>query len=274
VEIILRNHKKERKVKFARFKWQGKVQYGVVDGDDLLSVTGNIFDKYTVGSAICKLKDVKLLNPVEKPRNILNVGLNYGNKLQRTLVERGLQVPETPIIFVTAMSSVAENFNDDVVYPSWISDRVIHAAEPVVIIGKKAQRVPESEAKKYVFGYTVGEDMAAVNLGRVDLRETTSRAHNFDNFRHFGPFISTDVDGDNLELISKLNGKVMSRRNTSEMNFNVSIIISWITNAITMLPGDLVFMGNTISVPVKIGDVAESEIEGIGSIKFRMVAPK
>ena len=259
-------------MKFARFKWQGKVQYGVVDGDDLLSVTGNIFDKYTVGSAICKLKDAKLLNPVE-PRNIINVGLNYGNKLQRTLVDQGLKVPETPIIFATAMSSVAENFNDDVVYPSWISDRVIHAAEPVVVIGKKAQRVPESEAKKYIFGYTVGEDMAAGGLPSADYTRTT-RAHNFDNFRRFGPFISTDVDGDNLELISKLNGKVMLRRNTSEQNFSVSEAISFITSAVTMLPGDLVFMGNTISVPVKIGDVAESEIEGIGSIKFRMVAPK
>ena len=259
-------------MKFARFKWQGKVQYGVVDGDDLLSVSGDIFDKYTVGSAICKLKDVKLLNPVE-PRNILNVGLNYGNKLQRTLVERGLQVPETPIIFVTAMSSVAENFNDDVVYPSWLSDRVIHATEPVIVIGKKAQRVPESEAKKYIFGYTVGEDMAAGNLSPADYTRTT-RAHNFDNFRRFGPFISTDVDGDNLELILKLNGEVVLRCNTSEQIFSISKIISFITSAITLSPGDLVFMGSPTFAPVKIGDVAEGEIEGIGSIKFKIIAPK
>lgn len=257
-------------MKFARFKYQGKTQYGVVTGQNLRTVSGNIFRNYSVGPVLCKLKDVELLTPVT-PRNIVSIGLNYPEKLN-SLTDLGLPIPKNPIIFIGAPSSVA-TLGADVVYPTHLSKDVRHCTEPVIVIGKKAYRVPESEAKQYIFGYTVGNDMAAKDLVVEDY-DRPGRGHSFDNFRHFGPFISTDIDGDNVELISKVNGKVVGTRNTREMVFKVSTVIHIVSQCMTLIPGDLIYLGSGVGIPVNIGDVIEATIEEIGTLKNRIVAPR
>lgn len=260
-------------MKLARFKWQGKIRYGVVEGENILSVSGNIFRKFKIGSVLCKVKDVRFLSPV-KPLSIVCVGLNYEIGLAK-YHERYPWRPEqeTPVLFLKSPVTVIGH-QEDIVYPAVPSKEVLTCGELVVVISKKAKFVPESEAKKYILGYTCGNDLAAIDIMDADTARTF-RAHNFDTFTSLGPVINTDITSDRLRITNSVNGKVVNEGNTGDMLYSVSKILSLVSQVMTLLPGDIIFMGTPCGgSPINIGDVVEAEIEGIGTLQNKVVAPE
>jgi len=260
---------KEVCMKLARFKWQGQLIYGAVDGDEILSVSGDIFDRFEVGGPLCKVSDVRFLTPTD-PNNLMAVGLNYVKVLEEYKKKSGREI-DKPMIFTLTRSSIAGPM-DKVVYPQLTRDLWAYG-ELVVVIKKPTKLVSESEAGDYILGYTCGNDLAALDIEFGEDDGRTDRAHNFDTFSVFGPIINTGIAGDNLDITLKTNGEVRTNGNTREMAFNTHRVVSHISQFMTLGPGDVIFMGSPEGYPVVAGDTMEIGIEGIGTLYNEVVGP-
>jgi 2-keto-4-pentenoate hydratase/2-oxohepta-3-ene-1,7-dioic acid hydratase in catechol pathway len=256
-------------MKLARFNWQGKPTHGVVDRDEIRSVTGNIFDRFEVGGTLCKASEVRFLTATD-PNNLMAVGLNYVRVLEEYKKKSGREI-DKPMIFTLTRSSIAGPL-DNVIYPQLTKDLWAYG-ELVVVIKKPTRLVSESEAGDYILGYTCGNDLAALDIEFGEDDGRTDRAHNFDTFSVFGPVIDTDIAGDNLEITLKVNGEVRTRGYTREMAFNTRRVVSHISQFMTLGPGDVIFMGSPEGYPVVVGDSIEVEIEGIGKLYNEVVGP-
>ena len=133
--------------------------------------------------------------------------------------------------------------------------------------------IDESEASKYILGYTCGNDLASSDLAQADSYQTL-RAHGFDTATAIGPFIETDISPNQLAITLTINGKTASIGSTSEMIYGVEMVVSYLSQFMTLIPGDVIFMGTPLGALVQVGDIAEVEIEGIGLLKNEVVGPK
>jgi 2-keto-4-pentenoate hydratase/2-oxohepta-3-ene-1,7-dioic acid hydratase in catechol pathway len=145
------------------------------------------------------------------------------------------------------------------------SAQVEHEAELVIVIGKRGRNVTAEEARKYIFGYTVGNDVTARDLQKSDGQWT--RAKGFDTFCPFGPWIDTDFDPSDAVITCRVNGQMRQMASTRDMVFNVGVLIAYISSVMTLEPGDLIFTGTPSGVAeLKNGDKVEVEIEGLGRL--------
>jgi len=160
---------------------------------------------------------------------------------------------------------------DNIVYPAVAQD-LRYEAELCFVIGRKGKDVPQEEALDYVFGYTCGNGLTASDLSKKDGHLTRAKA--FDTAGPLGPFLVTGLDPHDLTIKSRVNGETKQDGNTSLMLFSVEKLISYISAFMTPHPGDVVWTGTPKggSCPVKVGDVIEVEIEGIGVLKNKVVA--
>ena len=133
--------------------------------------------------------------------------------------------------------------------------------------------MPEEKAMDYVLGYTCGNDFTAPDLTEKDGRLTRSKG--FDTSGALGPFLVTDLDPHNLKIKSRLNNKLQQDSNTDQLIYKVEKLVSYLSAFMTLQPGDVVWTGTPGGglCPVKVGDVVEVEIEGIGTLRNRIVAP-
>ena len=154
---------------------------------------------------------------------------------------------------------------DPIVKPK-ITQNIGAAGELVVVIKKRAKLIDESEANKYILGYTCGNDLASGDLFVADSQQTL-RAHGFDTATSFGPFIETDVSPNQLTINLIINGEIASAGSTSEMIYGVDMVVSYLSQFMTLVPGDLIFMGTPLGARVQVGDLVEVEIEGIGILR-------
>lgn len=206
----------------------------------------------------------RLLAPVA-PSKIICVGRNYTEHA----AELGNDVPPEPLIFLKPPSSLL-HLGEPVVYPS-ISKRVDHEGELAVVIGKRCRFVNEADALDYVFGYSVANDVTARDLQKSD--DQWSRAKGFDTFCPVGPWVDTTFDPRNRSLRCLVNQTVRQQSNTNLMIFSVARIISHISQAMTLEPGDLILTGTPAGVgPVQPGDVMTVEIEGLGAISNKVIS--
>lgn len=254
-------------MKIARFQWQGKVDWGVLEGDTIFSLVGDLYGDFEKGKELCQLHDVRLLAPAE-PSIMVACGLNY----MATVEHMGMATPEEPALFFKPVTTMVDP-GGDIIYPP-ISQDLRHEAELCCIIKREAKNVPEEKALDYVLGYTCGNDLGLMDLVKKDGRVT--RAKGFDTSSPLGPFLVTGIDPHNVTIKARVNGKTIQDSNTSEMIFSLEKIISHITAFMTLHPGDVVFTGTPEGghYPVKVGDIMEVEIEGIGILKNKVVAPK
>lgn len=175
----------------------------------------------------------------------------------------GLNIPKFPALFLKPSSSVIGNM-DNIIYPD-MSEQVDYEAELAIVIGETASYVSESEAKKYILGYTCLNDITARDLQRLDSQWT--RAKGFDTFAPIGPFIETELDPDNADIRLRLNGKVMQESNTSNFIFKTDYLVSAISQIMTLYPGDIITTGTPSGIgSMNIGDTVEVEIDGIGTL--------
>jgi 2-keto-4-pentenoate hydratase/2-oxohepta-3-ene-1,7-dioic acid hydratase in catechol pathway len=219
---------------------------------------------------------VEFLPPVY-PGKILAIGRNYVDHA----IEGGAEPPAAPLVFTKLPNSLNAH-EASVVLPS-ISTKVDYEAELAVVIGRRASRVSEADAHAYVFGYTPINDVSARDLQFGDGQWV--RGKGLDGFAPLGPFITTrDEVGDvhALKIEGRLNGEVMQSSTTDKMIFKVPYLVSYISQGITLEPGDVIATGTPEGVgffrkpPVllKAGDVFEVTIERLGTLRNEFVGPQ
>src|SRR3972149_5079102 len=209
-------------------------KYGWLHEDKVGEIDGDLFGKYRRRPAKTPLADVKLVAP-SQPGKIVCVGRNYVEHAK----ELGNEVPKVPLIFLKPPSSII-NPNDTIVLPPQ-STQVEHEGELVVVIGKRGRHITAGHAKKYVLGYTIGNDATARDLQKID--DQWTRAKGFDTFCSFGPWIDTDFDPSAAVLTCRVNGQMRQMASTRDMVFNVGTLIAYISSIMTLEPGDLIFTG-------------------------------
>lgn len=253
-------------MKIVRIKAGDDIAYGVADTEGVLVYTGSPFVAWEPTETVVPWSSVKLLAPV-LPTKVLCVGRNYEDHAAESHVD----VPDEPLIFMKPATSVIGQ-NDPVVYPS-ISSEVHHEAELAVVISRPARHVRAEDASQFIFGYTAANDVTARDLQRKDGQWT--RGKGFDTFCPLGPAIETELDPlERLAVICRVNGEVRQAGFTSDMVFGVAELIEYITAFTTLLPGDVVLTGTPSGVgKVEPGDVMEVEVDGIGTLANRVVAP-
>lgn len=233
-------------------------KYGWMLDDKIGEIQGDMFSEYRRREAKTPLADVKLVAPCE-PSKILCVGRNYVEHAR----ELGNEIPKVPLIFMKPPSSIIWNGGTILLPPQ--STQVEHEAELVVVIGRRARNVTAEDAKQYIFGYTIGNDVTARDLQKTDGQWT--RAKGFDTFCSFGPWIDTEFDPSDAVVTCRVNGQMRQMASTRDMVFNVGTLIAYISSVMTLEPGDLIFTGTPAGVgELKDSDVVDVEIEGLGKL--------
>ena len=211
----------------------------------------------------------RLGSPVARPSKIICIGLNYADHAKET----NAPLPPEPIIFMKATTALAGPY-DDIIIPK-NSVKTDWEVELAIIIGKKASYVEEAEALDYVAGYALHNDVSEREF-QIERNGTWDKGKGCDTFAPIGPFLATpDELGDlnQLRLWLTVNGKTMQDGNTSNFIFNIPFMISYISQFMTLLPGDVISTGTPAGVglgfkpPVflKAGDVVELGIDGLGT---------
>lgn len=238
-------------MKRVRFVADGSELTGVVDGDLLVA-----------GGRSYRPDEVTFLPPTE-PTKIVCVGLNYGDHAR----ESNLPVPAEPLIFLKPTSALIGH--GGVIRHPAQSQRVEFEGELAIVISRRCAQVSEAEALDYVAGYTILNDVTARD---IQLRESQwTRAKGFDTFAPCGPWLVEGLDPSNLSVQTLVNGEVRQQSSTQHLIFPVPKMISYISQVMTLEPGDLIATGTPAGVgPLKPGDRVEVRIEGIGSLINRM----
>ena len=235
-----------------------EVNYGIVEGDA-------VSERQT--GARYRLAEVRLLPPCW-PTKIVGVGRNYREHAS----ELGNPVPAEPLLFLKPPSSLVAS-GDAIVYPA-LSARVDYEGELGVVIGRRARNVLPQEAENYVLGYTCLNDVTARDLQRKDGQFT--RGKGFDTFCPVGPWVvpREQVAFEELRIRTFVNGEKKQDASVTEMIFPVGAIIAYITQFMTLEPGDLIATGTPSGVgPLEAGSIVQIEIEGIGLLENRVVLP-
>lgn len=253
-------------MKIVRFLWQDKVNWGILEGEMIFSLIGDLYSDFAKSKELCPLSDVKLLAPVE-PSIMVACGLNYMDHIR----EMGSTVPQEPALFFKPVNTVIGP-EDDIVYPA-VAEDLRCEAELCFVMKREAKNVSQEEAMGYTLGYTCGNDLTVADLKEKNRRLTRAKA--FDASGPLGPFLVAGLDPRNLAIRSRVNGEIKQDSSTNLLVFSVERLISHISAFMTLRPGDVVWTGTPKggSCPVKIGDVIEVEIEGIGILKNKVLAP-
>ena len=248
--------------KYVRFEHHGRSSYGLLDGDQIRVLGGGLFDTPAESGERFPLSGVRLLAPVV-PTKVIAVGLNYRSHLQ------GRPEPAQPGLFSKFPTTIIAS-GDRIVVPPGATD--LHPeGEMVVVIGARASRVPRGQAHTVVFGVTAGNDVSERLWQKNDLQ--WFRAKGCDTFGPLGPAVVTGLDYNDLKLETRVNGEVRQSQRTSDLIFNVDFLVSYITQFVTLLPGDLIFTGTPgTTKSMQPGDVVEIELEGIGVLRNTVTA--
>ena len=221
-------------------------------------------------------KDSSLASPVARPSKIVCIGLNYADHAKET----NAQVPKEPIIFFKSTTALIGP-NDDVIIPK-NSKKTDWEVELAVVIGKKASYVEKREALNYVAGYCLHNDLSEREF-QLERNGQWVKGKSCDTFAPLGPFLATKdeiADVHNLKLWLKVNGQTMQNGNTSNFIFKIPFLVSYLSQFMTLLPGDIISTGTPAGVGLgmnpqvylKPGDVVELGIDGLGTSKQNVKA--
>jgi len=216
-------------------------------------------------------EDIRLGPPIARPSKIVCVGLNYAKHAK----ESGMEVPSEPVLFFKASSAIIGP-NDDVILPK-NSQKSDWEVELAVVVGQRASYVSEGEALKHVAGYLLHNDISEREYQLERLGQWV-KGKSCDTFAPLGPFMATTDEiqnPHNLRLWLKLNGKTMQDSNTSDLIFSIPKLVSYISEFMTLLPGDVISTGTPFGVGLgldpqkylKDGDIMELGIDGLGVSK-------
>ena len=240
-----------------------------IQNSDLLHHYATQLDDYESSGLIA---EANVSAPIPQPRNSFGVGLNY----QLHVEEAASKTPNTPMVFTKFPSSICGP-NDNVIMRS---DECDYEGELLVVIGKGGKDIPNEEAWSYVLGLSIGQDFSDRGIQYKDQPAQFNLGKSFDTFGPTGPYLlSTDsfADPNDLQIVTTVNGEVRQNDRTSNMIFDIPTLISYISSITSLAAGDIIFSGTPEGVGfrngsfLKDGDIVETTIEGIGTMRNRCV---
>ena len=252
---------RESGMNVVRLLFEEDCRYGLTDGETVTLISDEPFAAWEPQGVI-SLDGARLLPPVV-PTKVVCVGLNY----RPHIVEMGHEMPVEPVIFLKPSTSVVGPGERIDLPPQ--SARVEHEAELAVVIGRLCREVPRERVADVVLGYTCANDVTARDLQRTDGQ--WGRAKGFDTFCPLGPWIDTDVDPADLAVRCVVGDEVRQDGRTSQMVRDVAALVSWISDVMTLLPGDVILTGTPAGVgPLVVGDRVSVSIPPIGTLTNRV----
>lgn len=239
-----------------------EIKHGILNLQDKTIIrVDSLFSLKQINEKPVHLEEVRIASPIH-PSKIVCVGLNYKDHAQ----EFNFPIPEEPLLFAKMPTSIIPA-EATIILPE-VSKRVDYEAELVIVIKETTKNISEKEALKAILGYTCGNDVTARDLQKKDGQWT--RAKSFDTFAPIGPWVipAKEIDPKNLNIFAKKNGEVLQYSNTCQMIFNPLFLVSYISQIMTLHPGDLIMTGTPSGVgKLEPGDIIEIEIENIGTLK-------
>ena len=236
-------------------------KWGVVSADQVRHLPNGPFGSLEPGASLGRLDDLHLLAPAV-PSKIVCVGRNYAAHA----AEHGAEVPTEPLLFLKPPSAVVAP-GETIILPE-LSARVEHEGELALVVGRQCRAVSPERAWEHVLGITCGNDVTARDLQRKDSQWT--RGKGFDTFCPLGPWIKVGLGEDDvgdLNVSCTVNGERRQHARTSNMVFSPSVLIAYITQVMTLEPGDVVMTGTPSGVgPLAQGDEVTVEIERVGTL--------
>ncbi|MFB9757345.1 fumarylacetoacetate hydrolase family protein [Ectobacillus funiculus] len=238
--------------------------YGIVEDDEILQLSSTFTEiannELKYDGVTVKYSDVKILEPVA-PSKVVNFGWTYAEHAKETGGKANLK---EPFLFLKPASSLIPNQGEIILPSSDLTSQVEMEGEVALVIGKRGKNIKE-EALDYVFGCTIFNDVTARDLTKADPQFT--RGKGFDTFGPLGPCIVKGIDPTNLRIVTTLNGKVVQEGNTNQMSLSIPFLISWISQVMTLEPGDVLATGSPSgSCPMRSGDFVSVEVENIGRL--------
>lgn len=238
--------------------------FGVLQDETIAVLNGDpLYSGITPSGQLVSLSQVRLLAPVLPRSKVVCVGKNYADHAK----EMGGVVPEEPIIFLKPNTSVIGP-GDTIVWPA-MSGRVDFEGELAIVISRICKDVPKERANDVILGYTLANDVTARDLQPKDGQWT--RAKGFDTFCPLGPWIDTEFVPGSQRITSTLNGVIAQNAPLSDMMFDIPTIINFVSQVMTLLPGDVILTGT----PAGIGPMPEKStitiaIEGLGELTNKL----
>jgi len=247
--------------RYVRYALKGTMSYGILEGENIRPVTGNIFEDPEPASTTVRLADVRLMTPCQ-PSKVIAVALNYKSNL-------GDKAPAAhPELFAKLTSSLVGP--EDLILLPTDSTNAHYGGALVIVVGRRAKNISPAEAPRYIFGVTAGNDLSERGWEQSDLQ--WFRARSSDTFGPVGPVIAQGLNYDDLLVQTRVNGEVRQSERTRNLVFNTSAIVSYVSKYVTLQPGDLIFTGTPGETKaIKSGDVIEVEVEGVGVLRNKAV---
>jgi 2-keto-4-pentenoate hydratase/2-oxohepta-3-ene-1,7-dioic acid hydratase in catechol pathway len=229
----------------------------VVDGE-LFRLSGDVFGSPSFDRKPTLRRGVKTLVPV-MPSKIIAVGVNYLDHAR----EMHRELPKEPLIWLKAPSSLLPDGGKiEIPFPQHRTD---FEAELVIVIGRKVRSVSPTQAPRYIFGYTAAQDISDRVIQKSDGQ--WARAKSFDTFTPLGPYVETMLDPGDLNIQQFQNGQLRQNSNTTQLIFKPHEIVSFVSNCMTLLPGDVILTGTPSGVgPIQSGDKLEVRIQGLAPL--------
>lgn len=240
--------------------------FGVLAEGDIAVITGDpLYSGIKPTGQVVPLSQVRLLAPVLPRSKVVCIGKNYADHAK----EMGGEVPDEPIIFLKPNTSVIGP-DDTIVWPG-MSERVDFEGELAIVIGRICKDVPKERANDVIFGYTIGNDVTARDLQKKDGQWT--RAKGFDTFCPLGPWIETEFVPGDQAITTTLNGEIKQSGRLSDMINGIPEIINFVTQVMTLLPGDVILTGTPAGIgPMPEKSIVTVAIEGLGELTNRVSA--
>lgn len=236
--------------------WQRDNQITIIDGD----IFGG---HYKESDRKVSLEQVSLLAPCQ-PSKAVCIGLNYHDHAR----EMNLKLPEEPLIFLKP-SSALNHPGGKIEFPP-ISNNLHFEAELAVVIKSQARKIPVEHAGDYVLGYTCANDITARDIQMHDGQWT--RGKSFDTFLPLGPWIETQLNPHTVNIKLLLNGELKQSSNTTNLIFKVPELIAFVSQVMTLYPGDVILTGTPSGVgPMQAGDTVTVEIDGLGALSNTVI---
>ena len=284
-------------MKLIRFGEKNKEKPGIqLDDDQRLDVSSFIDDYdenffYKIGieklrnwlnknKEKCPIIDnnIRIGPPISRPSKIVCVGLNYA----KHAAESGMNIPDEPVLFFKSSSAITGPY-DPIIIPK-NSSKTDWEVELAIVIGKRASYVSKEDALNYIAGYVLHNDVSEREF-QIERSGQWVKGKSCDSFAPIGPFIATadEIENpNNLNLWLKVNGEEMQNSNTSDFIFNIEEVVSYISQFMTLIPGDIISTGTPFGVGLglnppkylKEGDIVELGIEGLGISKQTCIAYK
>jgi 2-keto-4-pentenoate hydratase/2-oxohepta-3-ene-1,7-dioic acid hydratase in catechol pathway len=249
---------------YVKYEVAGRVAWGLLEGETIRELQGNVFDGATPSGRTLKLAEVKLLPPAEA-KKVIAAGLNYRSHI-------GEQSPAKYVGLFAKMPTSLVGHNADIIYPA-DATTVHYEAEVCIVIGKRARNIAEAAVKDHIFGVAPCNDVSERGWQKADLQWFRAKAS--DTFGPIGPAVVRGTDYNHLSLIGRHNGKVVQESTTDLLIFSIDNVVSYVSRYVTLEPGDVIFTGTPgTTQAMKPGDTFEVEIKGVGVLRNSVVAER